>query len=369
MHQTILCRWVLKGALALAVVAGGVSDAAAGWGSNGSWGGGSMGGGSSGGWGGSAGYSAGWGSTGGYGSSGGGMARRGLFHHHRAARFGGGSSGGWGSTGGGSSGGWGSSGGYGWSGGSSGGGFAGGGSSGGWGSSGGDVMGGGYYSPSYAPSYSSPSYIVPEGDQPVNPPPPPMNPPVDGDPLPPMGDAPVEDGTSLRRADGTLVVEVPADAKIYVNNRLTSTPGEVREYVSKNLIRGYNYTYEVRAELEIDGKTVTETKKIDLRAGQHQKLAFNLNPAASEVETSITVKVPANAKVNLGGNDTNAQGETRVYRTSALRDGAEWKDYKIVVTAEVDGREITKEQSFDLKAGENKELHFDFDAASVADLR
>jgi uncharacterized protein (TIGR03000 family) len=123
----------------------------------------------------------------------------------------------------------------------------------------------------------------------------------------------------------------------------------------------------VRAELEVDGKTVTETKKIDLRAGQNVKLAFNLAPAASEeVETSITVKVPANAKVNLGGNDTKAEGETRVYRTSALRNGSEWKDYKIVVTAEVDGREITKEQTFDLKAGENKELTFDFDAANVA---
>lgn len=171
----------------------------------------------------------------------------------------------------------------------------------------------------------------------------------------------------LRRADGTLIVEVPAEAKIYVNDRLTSTPGAVREYVSRNLVRGYNYTYEVRAEMEVDGQTVSETKKIDLRAGQNLKLAFNLSPdAAEEVETSITVKVPANAKVNLGGNDTKAQGETRTYRTSALRSGGEWKDYKIVVTAEVDGRQITKEQTFDLKAGENKELSFDFEAANVA---
>jgi len=209
------------------------------------------------------------------------------------------------------------------------------------------------------------SYVVPDNGT-VNPPPAGTDggtvaPPANGDPMPPA------DGASLRRADGTLIVEVPADAKIYVNDRLTSTPGELREYVSRNLVRGYNYAYEVRAEVERDGKVVSETKRVDLRAGENTRLAFSMAPAAAkEVETSITLKVPANAMVNLGGNHTNASGDVRVFRTSALSAGAEWKDYKIVVTAEVDGRQITKEQTFDLKAGENKELSFDFDSASVA---
>ncbi len=166
------------------------------------------------------------------------------------------------------------------------------------------------------------------------------------------------------------MVEVPADAKIYVNDRLTSTPGSVREYISKNLTPGYNYTYEVRAELVRGGKTITETKRIDVRAGQNTKLAFNLNSeAAEEVETVVTLKVPANAKVNLGGNDTSTKGETRVFRTSSLRSGSEWKDYKVVVTAEIDGRQITKEQTFNLQAGENREVSFDFDTANLADAR
>lgn len=355
MHQTNLCKWIFKSALALAVIAGGVDSASAGWWHHG--GGGSSGGwGSSGGYGGWGGSSGGWGSSGGYGGgSSGGYAggygyRGGLFHHHHHRAAYGGSSGGWGSSGGyggGSSGGWGSSGGYG--------------SSGGWGSSGGSsggaVMGGGYYSPN---GVIIDDGAVPMDATPTNPPPPPA-----GEGAAPA-DAPPADGAMLRRADGTLVVEVPAEAKIYVNNRLTNTPGAVREYVSRNLVRGYNYTYEVRAEMEINGETVSETKKIDLRAGQHAKLAFNLAAPSDEVETSITVKVPADAKVNLGGNDTKATGEKRTFRTSAIRKGSEWKDYKIVVTADVDGVEVTKEQTFDLKAGEEKELTFDFDAANVA---
>ena len=354
MHQTNLCNWLLKGALALAVIAGGVDSASAGWWHNG---GGSSGGGSSGGWGSSGGYgggsSGGWGSSGGYsgawgGGSSGGYGRRGGLFSHRRASFGG-SSGGY--YGGGSSGGWGNGG--------SSGGFYGGGSSGGYGSSGGAVMGGGYYAPGGDIIIEDGG--IPMNATPTNPPPPPAG---EGD----AADAPPEtDGAMLRRADGTLVVEVPAEARIYVNDRLTSTPGTMREYVSRNLVRGYNYSYEVRAEMEVNGQVVSETKKIDLRAGQNAKLAFNLAPSTSEeVETSITVKVPANAKVNLGGNDTKAKGETRTFRTSALRKGTEWKDYKIVVTANVDGVEVTKEQTFNLQAGEEKELSFEFDAASVA---
>jgi uncharacterized protein (TIGR03000 family) len=366
MHQTILCNWLTKGALAVAVVVGGAGSAFAGWGhhgwggsSGGSWGGSSGGssggyyGGSSGGWGSSGGYSYG-GSSGG---SSGGWGRGGLFHHHR--RWGGSSCGSSGGYYGGSSGGWGSSGGYSYGGSS-------GGSSGGWGSSGGTIYGGGYYSPSvvmpqddyYGPAKSAPPANIPPADgSPVAPPP-------ADDTAPPPAPAP-GGSTSINRADGMLIVEVPADAKIYVNGRLTSTPGEVREYVSRNLTHGYNYAYEVRAEVQRGGQTITDTKRIDLRAGESTKLAFNLAPT-TEVETSITVKVPANAKVNLGGNDTNLQGETRVFRTSALKAGAEWKSYTIVATLEVDGREITKEQSIDVKAGENKEVAFDFDTTSVA---
>ena len=379
MH-TNLFGWLGKRPLALAVVVSSVGSASAGWGSNGSWGGSSGGyggsnGGSSGGWGSSGGYgggssggysggssgggsSGGWGGSGGGSSGGGGLLARLHAHKQRGGGSSGGSSGGWGSSGGygGSSGGW--SGGYGSNGGgygSNGGGY---GSNGGYGANGGDWGGGAMYAP-----MESEGVIIPMEEGKVDPP-------ATGDA--PMDPAPMPmptDGTSTKRGNGTLVVEVPADAKIYVNDRLTSTPGEVREYVSKNLTRGFNYSYVVRAELVRNGKTVTETKKVDIRAGENTKLAFNLTGAAEEVETVVTLKVPANAKVNLGGNDTNATGETRSFRTSALKSGSEWKDYTVVVTAEIDGRLITKEQTFDLKAGENKEVSFDFDTASLADNR
>jgi uncharacterized protein (TIGR03000 family) len=303
-----------------------------GHGSSGGWG-------SSGGsWGGSSG-----GSSGGWGSSGGGWG--GHHRHHGGWRWGGGSSGG--GSWGGSSGGWGSSGGGYWGGSS-------GGSSGGWGgSSGGSSGGGAYY---YAPG-------VDPGMIPVDPS---VAPPVVAPPAGTIPPAPAPGtSTSTMRADGLLAVNVPEEAKIYVNGQATSSTGNTRQYVSRDLQTGFNYTYEVRAELVRDGRTVEQVKKIDLRAGETANLAFDFGNSDA-VETSLTLHVPADAKVFLAGNATKASGETRIFRTTGLNGGKAWDTYTIRVELERGGRTVAKEETISLKAGQSQELTFDFDGDKIA---
>jgi uncharacterized protein (TIGR03000 family) len=337
------------GVLSLAVVVATASEASAGWrwhgssggssggyGSSGGWGGGSSGGGyggSSGGWGG--GSSGGW-SGGSSGGGWGGWHKHGLFSHKR---WGGGSSGGWGggSSGGGSSGGWsgGSSGGYG----------------GGWGSSGGSG-GGSYY---YAPGVEIQGKAIPVD--------PSTAPAIPVDPTAPP--VPGTQETSIRRADGLLAVSVPQDAKIYVNGSATSSTGTDRQYVSRDLDRGFNYTYEVKAEVVRDGKTIEQVKTVNLRAGQTADLAFDF-PAAAALETALTVHVPADAKVYLAGNPTSAKGETRVFRTTGLNSGKAWDDYTVTVEFEQDGQIVKQERKITLRAGEAQELSFTVEAEKVA---
>jgi uncharacterized protein (TIGR03000 family) len=171
--------------------------------------------------------------------------------------------------------------------------------------------------------------------------------------------------TSTMRADGLLSVSVPDDAKIYVNGQATTSTGENRQYVSRDLAAGFNYAYEVRAEVVRDGRTVEQVKKIDVRAGETANLAFDFNASAS-AETSLTVHVPADAKVFLAGNTTKASGETRVFRTTGLTGNKSWNDYTVRVELERGGRTITKEETISLKAGESQELRFDFDGDKVA---
>jgi uncharacterized protein (TIGR03000 family) len=295
----------------------------------GSWG---SSGGSSGGWGSSGGSSGGWGSSGGSWGGGG--------HHGRHWRWhgsSGGSSGGWGSSGGswgGSSGGWGSSGG----------------SSGGWGSSGGSSGGTYYYSPGIEMTPVDPSMAPPAGAAPAAPAPAPGT------------------TTSNTRADGLLSVNVPQDAKVFVNGQATTSTGESRQYVSRDLNSGFNYTYEVRAEVVRDGRTVEQVKKIDVRAGETANLAFDF-AGSDAVETSLTVHVPADAKVILAGNTTKASGETRIFRTTGLNGGKTWDGYVVRVELERGGRVVTKEETISIKPGQSQELRFDFDGDKIASAR
>jgi len=280
--------------------------------SGGSWGG------SSGGWGGSSGGSSGGSWGGGYG-------------HHRHHGGWGGSSGGWG----GSSGGWGSSGG----------------SSGGWGSSGGSSGGSYYYSP--AP-------VVDPSTLPVAPPAGGTLPPAT---VPPAAVPPA--GTPASYSDGLLAVSVPEDARIFVNGQPTSSTGGLRQYVSRNLKNGFNYAYEVRAEVVRDGKPVELVKSVNVRAGETAALAFDF-PATDSSQTSLTIHVPADAKVYLAGNATKATGETRIFRTTGLTTGKSWDGYTVRVELDRGGKVETKEETISLKAGETREIRFDFGGDKVA---
>jgi uncharacterized protein (TIGR03000 family) len=72
-----------------------------------------------------------------------------------------------------------------------------------------------------------------------------------------------------------LTVNVPADAKVFVNGRATTSTGEVRRFGSAGLERDATYRYQVRAEFVRDGKPVSEEKTVTMTAGQSGSLAFN----------------------------------------------------------------------------------------------
>ena len=173
----------------------------------------------------------------------------------------------------------------------------------------------------------------------------------------------------------SFTVNVPEDVKIFVNDNATSSTGAERTYVSRGLQAGKSYTFNVRAELVRDGKTLTDTKQIRLVAGQHTSLAFEFAPNANEqlaekaVETKLTLNVPAEAKVFLSGNATSSTGPVREFATTKLVPGKSWADYVVVVTYEKDGQLLTQEKNVTIAAGDAREVTFDFDADTVASLQ
>jgi uncharacterized protein (TIGR03000 family) len=166
-----------------------------------------------------------------------------------------------------------------------------------------------------------------------------------------------------------MKVQVPEDSLVYVNGILTRSTGAARTYVSRGLSRGFQYTYEVRAEAMRDGVKVEETKVVSLKPGDSIELAFNSLQPANSVDTTLTLNVPADAKVTLGGNETKGAGTERTFKTSKLSRGNEWSEYVVQVSVEREGRMVTQEKSITLKAGDSQTLTFDFDSAQVASSR
>jgi uncharacterized protein (TIGR03000 family) len=69
-------------------------------------------------------------------------------------------------------------------------------------------------------------------------------------------------------APATVVVNLPADAKLRVDDYLTTSTSTSRVFVSPALTPGQDFTYTLKAEIVRDGKTVVATKQITVRAGE-----------------------------------------------------------------------------------------------------
>jgi uncharacterized protein (TIGR03000 family) len=177
------------------------------------------------------------------------------------------------------------------------------------------------------------------------------------------------------RNSALLAVKVPADAKVFVNDRPTTSTGIDREYISRDLRPGAGYNYTVRAEYDRDGKPVTEEKSIRLTAGQTASLSFTeaekqvqtADIGNGDARTTLIVRLPADAKLYLAGKETKSTGDVREFSTTKLAAGSEWATYAIRAVVDRDGHEDVREQTVSIKAGESRELSIDFDAPQVAD--
>jgi uncharacterized protein (TIGR03000 family) len=124
--------------------------------------------------------------------------------------------------------------------------------------------------------------------------------------------------------------------------------------MSRGLVAGKQYEFAVKMTVDRDGTPAEETKVVSVTAGERSTVSFTTTP-----KTSLTLRVPADAKVWLAGNATGAAGTVRHFETAGLQAGQSWKNYEIRVTAVVDGSEQTISKVIDLAAGDQLELSLD----------
>ena len=177
---------------------------------------------------------------------------------------GGGSGGSWGSygSGGGSGGSWGSYGSGGGSGGSWGSYGSGGGSGGSWGSYGSGGGSGGSWG-SYGSGGGSGGYHVVSN----------------------VGVA----GVAAERRVAYMNVNVPADATVYLQDQRMTLTGARRRFVTPEIKDGKELVYNLKVEIERDGRTVSKTTRAAVKAGQEVEVTVSFDePEAGARVASVT---------------------------------------------------------------------------------
>lgn len=78
-----------------------------------------------------------------------------------------------------------------------------------------------------------------------------------------------------RTGTASIVVKVPAEAKVFVNDYQMKSTSTERSFTSPELDRGRDYYYTIRVAVEKNGKTVEDSRRVLIRAGETSSLAFD----------------------------------------------------------------------------------------------
>jgi uncharacterized protein (TIGR03000 family) len=80
-----------------------------------------------------------------------------------------------------------------------------------------------------------------------------------------------------------IIVQCPADARLYLDNLLTAGGTNLRTFYTPELDRGVNYYYTLRVEVPRDGRILTESQRVYFQAGREVRVSFDhLSPDPSQ---------------------------------------------------------------------------------------
>ena len=80
----------------------------------------------------------------------------------------------------------------------------------------------------------------------------------------------------------TLVVRLPAEAKLTVDDQPTTSKSDRRTLISPPLFNGKEYYYTLKAEVIRDGKPISETRRVTVRAGRESEVKFDFNTSVAQ---------------------------------------------------------------------------------------
>jgi uncharacterized protein (TIGR03000 family) len=83
-----------------------------------------------------------------------------------------------------------------------------------------------------------------------------------------------KEGRAPAAARARVVVELPADASLYINDQPTRQTDTVRVFRTPELEAGETYFYVLRAEVMRDGQKIIQEKRVLVRPGEETRASF-----------------------------------------------------------------------------------------------
>ena len=164
---------------------------------------------------------------------------------------------------------------------------------------------------------------------------------------------------------GQVIVRLPADAKLFVDDQPIHLTSTTRTVVTPDLQAGQDYYYDVKAEVVRDGNVVADRKRVVLRAGQVSRVDFSgLGPVEEPVvkkaeakSARITVRLPESGRLFVDGVARPMTTPSRTFDTPKLEPD---QSYYYTFKAEVvrNGQTRSEDRRVIVQAG--KEVVVDF---------
>jgi uncharacterized protein (TIGR03000 family) len=215
------------------------------------------------------------------------------------------------------------------------------------------------------------------------------------------GNTLVSNGPTAR---ASVVVRLPADAKLFADGRALHLTGAERKFVSPELPTNQEFVYRFKAEYDRDGETLSVTRKVTVRGGTTVMVEFadltagkpsgapgtttasgvrdktdqGMNPPVKPVmqepvkaeppikpaptrpaseRATITVKLPPGATLYVDDRKSPSQDPVRSFATPPLPTG---REFAYLLKAEVirNGQPETLTQKVPFRAGERVVVDF-----------
>lgn len=81
-----------------------------------------------------------------------------------------------------------------------------------------------------------------------------------------------------------FTVRLPDNATLFVNGEVTTSVGNMRQFISRRLVEGAHYAYTVRVEMPRGATPMVEERLIVATAGEHRQVTFGPNPRENQAD-------------------------------------------------------------------------------------